>query len=170
MFALCPQDQAAAILARDANVLTTVVERCVRVKAAVVAADERESGLRKTLNLGHTFAHGIEHAAGYGTVPHGIAVAVGLELAARTSARQGMCDASWSERLRGLATALGLPEDLAALRERFSVPLAADALIEGMRHDKKGRSGEPRFVLFEGPEQVRWDVEVEPALIAELLA
>lgn len=169
LFELLEQNSA-AINARDASVLATIVKRCVRVKAAVVAQDERESGPRKQLNLGHTFAHGIEHAAGFGTIPHGIAVAVGLELATNASVKLGMCDPSWLERLRELAVSLNLPCDLASLRERFDLELSAHALREGMRHDKKGQSGDPRFVLIEGAESVRWDIELKSALLDELLA
>jgi 3-dehydroquinate synthetase len=64
------------IAERDPDVLAEVVERCVRLKAAIVERDPEEKGERRVLNLGHTFAHAIERAAGYGSVPHGIAVAV----------------------------------------------------------------------------------------------
>src|SRR5207237_6234882 len=73
------------ILARDPAVMTDVVELCVRTKAEIVARDPHEKGPRKLLNLGHTFGHAIEHAAGYGKVPHGVAVAVGGSLSVRAS-------------------------------------------------------------------------------------
>lgn len=155
--------------ARAPEVLVDVVARCVATKAAVVARDEREAGPRKALNLGHTFAHGIEHAAGYGTVPHGVAVAVGLRLAAEYARRCGAAeDATLPERVARLLSALGLPAELAALRARVALP--AEALLEGMRHDKKGAAGVPRLVLLERPGAPLLDVEAEPALLRELLA
>lgn len=161
----------AAVRDRDPETMISVVERCVRVKARVVAADEREGGPRKSLNLGHTFGHAIEHSAGYGTIPHGIAVATGLMLAAQASERASLLrDTTLSLRLRALLEKFDLPTDLTSLRNRYGVALSPESLIEGMRHDKKGEAGEPRFVLLESLGQPRWDDALEGALLSELLA
>jgi len=165
------EDEAERIAIRDPELLIDVVARCVRVKAGVVARDEREGGERKTLNLGHTFAHGIEHAAGYGTIPHGVAVAVGLGLALEAGARTGMLeDETLPLRVAALHERLGLPASLADLRERASLPFAAADLLAGMRHDKKGRGGTPTFVVPRGAERIEWDVEVPDDVLHTLLA
>lgn len=159
-------ENAGAIRARRVEALIPVVERCVRVKAAVVAADEREAGTRKTLNLGHTFAHAIEHAAGYGTVPHGLAVSVGLSLAVRASARLGLlADPELPERLARVQTRLGLPSELEHLPA-----LTPAALRAGLTHDKKGQdAGRPRLVLPRAAGDLVLDIPADDALLAELL-
>ncbi|MEQ1893595.1 MAG: 3-dehydroquinate synthase family protein, partial [Planctomycetota bacterium] len=138
-----------ALRARDGELLGEVVARCVTVKARIVSVDEDETqGVRKFLNLGHTFGHGIEQAAGPGTIPHGVAVAVGLVLALEASRRLGrLQDPALLERIPRLLTLLGLPASLAELRTRYRQALAPAALVAGMRHDKKGAAGTPRFVL-----------------------
>lgn len=157
--------------AGDPELLGEVVERCVRVKAAVVARDEREEDLRRALNLGHTFGHAIEREAGYGRVPHGVAVAAGLGLALAASARLGLlADAGLAGRVRDLSARLGLPEDLRALRRSTGLPLAPDRLIDAMALDKKGRGGAPRFVLPRALGDVALDAEVPAELLRELLA
>ena len=80
---------AALLVARDSRTLTRVVERCVQFKAKIVSADPLEGGSRKCLNLGHTYAHAIEHIAGFGVVPHGIAVAAGSPLVHSNSPKVG---------------------------------------------------------------------------------
>jgi len=159
-----------AILARDGSALAQIVERCVRVKAGVVAQDEHEGGIRKALNLGHTFAHAIEHAAGYGTIPHGVAVAVGLVLATRASATTGLCDATLEGQLTELMSHYSLPTTLDSLRTTYSTELSSPALREGMRHDKKGSSGDPQFVLLKAAEQIEIDVSLDSSLLDALLA
>jgi len=163
--------QASAVLARDTELLADVVLRCVRVKAGVVVQDERERHERKRLNLGHTFAHAIEHAAGYGRVPHGIAVGVGLVLALRASERTGLLrDRALLERVRRLLARLGLPAGMDALRERHGARLAPDELVRAMRSDKKGRAGRPAFVLVRGVGELDVDCELDERVLTELLA
>lgn len=160
------ETRADALLARDPDALADVVARCVRLKAAIVARDPREKNERKALNLGHTFAHGIEYAAGFGTIPHGVAVAVGVMLALRASAElRLLADATLVERVTRLHARLGLPRSLAELSLRHEVRLAADDLCLGMLHDKKGAAGEARLVLLESPG--RWRVDV-PASRSQL--
>ena len=126
---------------------TPCVESC-RAKAAVVAADEREGGVRALLNLGHTFAHGLEAACGYGDeLLHGEAVAVGMVLAFDLSVRLGLCPAADADRVRAHLAAVGLPVTLGGIKaERFAV----DTLLAAMGHDKKAQAGRPRFVLTRG--------------------
>jgi 3-dehydroquinate synthase len=117
------------------------VRRSCEIKAEVVSADERESGLRAILNYGHTFGHAIETVSGYGTVLHGEAVAMGMVLAAELSAQEGMLNPDAATRLTRLLTALGLPVGPPDL----SVP----AMLEAMAQDKKVQDGRLRLVLAE---------------------
>jgi 3-dehydroquinate synthetase len=142
-------EQAAPLLAlRESAATTGLVASCVRTKARIVAADPHERGPRRALNLGHTFAHAIEHAAGYGTIPHGIAVGVGVVLALEASSAWSVSsDPALTGRVVALLGALGLPSALAQLREQWNVRLAPDELWNGLAHDKKGAAGAPEFVL-----------------------
>ena len=85
VLALAPLEQA---VAEDLAALAAVIEDCARTKLAVVAADEHDTGVRASLNLGHTLAHALESATGYGTFRHGEAVALGLLAALRLSERE----------------------------------------------------------------------------------
>jgi 3-dehydroquinate synthase len=116
-----------------------IIESC-RIKAAIVAADERERGERALLNFGHTFGHAIEAGTGYGTWLHGEAVAAGMVLAARLSQRFAGLPAAEGDRLNALVARAGLPVLPPAL------PLAR--WLELMRRDKKGDQGTMRFVLL----------------------
>ena len=132
-------DRADALLARDPAVLTEVIARCVRAKAAVVAADELErTGSRAALNLGHTAGHAIERAADY-ALAHGEAVAVGLIFATNLAAALERIPPSAVTRADTLVRKLGLP---------VCVPpgLRADELLELMARDKKSE-GTLTFVL-----------------------
>jgi 3-dehydroquinate synthase len=160
----------AAITARDPDALAEVVERCVRLKAGIVERDPRERGERKKLNLGHTFAHAIERAAGYGAVPHGVAVAVGIALAFRTSRATGLLvDPGLPERTEKLLRALGMPHDLRSLRESSGSGLSTEALLAGMRHDKKGVAGSPRLVLPRAAGTIEVDVQIEARQLEAVL-
>ena len=144
-----------------------VVESC-RAKAAMVAADEREAGARALLNLGHTFAHALEAACGYGDeLLHGEAVALGLVLAFDLSVRLGLCPAADADRVRAHLGGVGLPTTLGAIR---SEGFAADALLGPMTRDKKAKAGRPRFVLTRGIGRAFADVEVDPAQLEALFA
>lgn len=159
------------IRARDPDVMTGIVARCVALKAAIVARDPMEKGERKQLNLGHTFSHAIEQAAGYGAVPHGVAVAVGLVLALRTSREVGLLsDAALPKRIQDLLQRLGLPRDLESLRATHAGVPDSPRIIAAMRHDKKGAAGQPRFVLPAAAGKLEVDVPVNEARIPGLLA
>ena len=97
------------LLDRDRVALSYVVRRCCELKAQVVAADERETGLRAILNFGHTFGHAIETGVGYGQWLHGEAVAAGMVMAAELSARAGTLCREDVDRIRTLVARAGLP-------------------------------------------------------------
>ena len=124
-----------------------VVTSCT-AKARIVAADERETGVRALLNLGHTFAHAFEAEIGYGAaLLHGEAVGAGLCLAFDLSTRLGLCAATDADRVRRHLAAAGLPTTIDDLPARA---WNAGRLIEHMAHDKKVRAGRVTFVLARG--------------------
>ncbi|TVP70056.1 MAG: 3-dehydroquinate synthase [Nitriliruptor sp.] len=125
----------------DSGLLRRLVERSVAAKAAVVAADERESGERAYLNLGHTFGHAVESLTGYDTVLHGEAVAIGTVAALRIGVAEGITDVEVAARGEALLTTIGLPTRPPAL-DRAAVWAA-------MARDKKASAGAVRFVLLE---------------------
>ena len=125
---------AAALLARDPDTLVDVVAACAAIKGAVVAADEREqTGLRATLNYGHTLAHALETAGRYDLL-HGEAVSVGLVFASELAGALGRLDAGTVVRTREMLIALGLP---VTAPEGVSAP----ELLTLMRRDKKAAGG-----------------------------
>jgi 3-dehydroquinate synthetase len=162
---------AARLVAGNAQALAPAVEACVRLKAEVVARDERESGPRKVLNLGHTFAHAIEHAAGYGRIPHGVAVAVGIALALETARALGRLeDPALPARLRDLLGALGLPASLSELRRESGVSLDPGELMRSMQMDKKSQQGALGLVLPRAVGRIDLDVRPPAGLVESLLA
>ncbi len=136
-----------ALLARERHALAHAVQRSCEIKAHVVAADEREAGLRAVLNFGHTFGHAIEAGMGYGTWLHGEGVAAGMVMAADLSRRLGLVDAAFVQRLRTLIERAGLPVQGPVLDTHDN----AGRYLELMRVDKKAEGGEIRFVLIEQP-------------------
>jgi len=129
-----------AINARNADVLTHIVQRCCRLKADVVEQDEREeTGLRSILNYGHTFCHAFEAATGYDQLLHGEGVAIGMLCASRLAERLGRVDAALTKRQHDLLSAFDLPTAVPAVDH--------DELIELMYRDKKVTHGRLRFVL-----------------------
>jgi len=167
--------RAADLVARDGHALGEVVTDAVSVKAAIVAEDPEEHGRRRVLNLGHTFGHALEHAAGYGLLPHGEAVAAGIGLALAASARVGLLeDTALPARFEALARALGLPTGLAdlATRHREALPpgaFSAEALWAGLAHDKKGAVGAPEFVLVRALGSLALGVPLTADTLAGLL-
>lgn len=147
-FAWC-EAHGAAVVAGDRAAQGEAVLRACAFKAGVVSADEREEkgeNGRALLNLGHTFAHALEAECGYGQILHGEAVALGLVLAFRLSARLGHCAQADTERVVAHLAAVGLPTRLFELERHFS----AGRLAEHMRRDKKMRDGRLAFVLLRG--------------------
>lgn len=134
------EDNMSRLLARDRAALAYAILRSCEHKAEVVAADERETGERALLNLGHTFGHAIESGLGYGVWLHGEAVAAGTVLAAELSARMGMLTESDVARVRRVFESARLP---------IRAPkLGVDRYLELMGHDKKVDAGRLRLVLL----------------------
>ncbi len=117
-----------------------LVRRAAAVKVAVVSADEREQGERITLNYGHTLAHALEAATGYGRLLHGEAVAIGMHAAAQIAERLGLFALADVERQRRLIAAYGLPTD-------FLATIDPDEIMTLMMRDKKVQRKRIRWVL-----------------------
>lgn len=134
------EQHAQRLLQRDDQPLRTAIQQSCQCKARVVAADEREtSGRRAILNYGHTFAHAIETTAGYGTLLHGEAVAIGMQMAARLAIGIGMADRTLLERQTALIQACQLPTHL---------PQAdSEQMLSVMKRDKKSAHGRLRLIL-----------------------
>jgi 3-dehydroquinate synthase len=142
------------------GLLERLLERSASAKARVVAADEREGGLRAILNYGHTLGHAVETLSGYGTYLHGEAVGLGMLAAGEISLAMGLWRPEDQQRQRAVIAAAGLPLAWPALD-----PLAVLACLQG---DKKVRSGRVRFVLPTaiGTVEIRDDVEPEIIVLA----
>ncbi len=129
------------LLARDTAALAYAIAQSCQIKAAVVAQDEREQGLRAILNFGHTFGHAIEAATAYEAYLHGEAVALGMLVAVDLSCRLGMTDATLKSRVHDLVARAGLPTE--------TPKIGAVRALELMQMDKKVLSGKLRLVLLE---------------------
>ena len=129
------------LLARDAEALAFAIHRSCRNKAEVVAADERETGVRATLNLGHSFGHAIETGLGYGNWLHGEAIAAGMVMAADLSRRLGWLTAAETTRIEKLIKCARLPV-------RAPGTLSTARFLELMAVDKKVLDGRLRLVLL----------------------
>ncbi len=148
------------VLARDPEALSHAVARSVEMKAEIVAEDEREQGRRALLNLGHTFAHALETETGHGTaLLHGEAVGVGMALAFRFSAAQGLVPGQDATRACHAIAAAGLPTTLS----KVGGPFDAVALAAHMAQDKKAEGGRLTFILARaiGEAFVARDVDAE---------
>ena len=157
------EDNLDKLLSRDRGALMYGVKRCCELKAGIVAADERETGVRALLNLGHTFGHAIEAGAGYGSWLHGEAIAAGIVMAAELSLRLNLIGKPEVARVRGLLGKAGLPTSGPAL--------APQRLMELMAGDKKAAQGKLRFVVLEalGRAALRGGVEddrIRQAIVA----
>ena len=129
-----------ALKQQQSDVLATAIQRCCQIKADIVAKDERESGVRALLNLGHTFGHAIEAEQGYGNWLHGEAVAAGIILACKTSEHELNFKVSETRRVIALFKAFGLP---------VCGPdnMGFDDYMRHMSHDKKVLDNKIRFIL-----------------------
>jgi 3-dehydroquinate synthase len=142
-----------------------------RAKAAIVAHDERETGDRALLNLGHTFGHALEAATGFSDrLFHGEGVAVGMALAAEFSASLGMIAQADADRVARHLAAVGLPTHLQDIAGFAQEGLAdADALLALMAQDKKVRRGRLTFILLQAVGRAVIARDVEPAAVREFL-
>lgn len=140
-------------------VLVELVQWNVEIKAAVVMADEKESGVRAHLNFGHTFAHAIESTTGYGVYHHGEAVALGMVAATKLAADLGRCEARLVQRLENLLQWIGLPVRASGLPP-------TEQLMEAMQMDKKVAGGKVRLILPDALGQVSIVSDVPAAALA----
>jgi 3-dehydroquinate synthase len=150
------------LLARERSALVYAVRRSCELKAAVVSEDERESGVRALLNLGHTFGHAIETATGFGPWLHGEAVAAGMVMAAGLSSRAGLLPARDAKRIEALIARAGLPTR--------GPKLAPERWRELIALDKKSAGGRVRFVLLEALGRARLEAGVDERLVDEAIA
>jgi 3-dehydroquinate synthase len=145
--------------------LTLLITRSVEIKSGIVSRDERESGLRKVLNFGHTIGHAIEAATDFGTL-HGQAVAIGLVAEARMAEKLGLAASGTASSIERICQAAGLPTSLPSV--------SVDTLIGFTRRDKKARAGRVEYAL---PKRIGemaggdrgWTVPVDDTIVREAL-
>jgi 3-dehydroquinate synthase len=150
------------LLALDPAAIAHAVHRSCELKADVVKRDERETGDRALLNLGHTFGHAIETATGYTQWLHGEAVATGMLMAADMSARMGMLAKTDVERVRTLLERIGLPVQ--------APRIGAQRAMEYMSIDKKVKAGRVRLILLEKLGAAKFTAEYPDDALASTLA
>jgi 3-dehydroquinate synthase len=156
-----PTSGLASLAAVGSPLLQEILERSAAAKAQVVAADEREGGLRAVLNYGHTLGHVVETLTGYTTFLHGEAVGLGMVMAGTIARRMNLWDADAERRQRALLTAAGLP--------LFVPPLDPEAVLHTLQSDKKVRQGLVRFVLPTAIGQVVIRDDVDEGTILETM-
>jgi len=129
-----------AIKMGDKEILSSMIQRCCQCKADIVTADERESGVRALLNLGHTFGHAIEAEQGYGVWLHGEGVATGMVLAAKLAVKRNLMQASELRRIEKLVSVFELPLEAPNT-------MTLDDFMKHMNRDKKNINGKLRFIV-----------------------
>ena len=129
---------AQAVLSRDSEALTDLINRSLHIKAAVVSEDEREAGRRAILNFGHTVGHAVESASDF-TLPHGECVAMGMVVETRIAETIGVAESGLTDQIVAGLQAFGLPTSIPELH--------ASQLLSIMKQDKKNRDGDIRFAL-----------------------
>ncbi|MDO9014701.1 MAG: 3-dehydroquinate synthase [Polynucleobacter sp.] len=153
---------AGALLACDTDAMAHAVLRSCEIKSAVVSADEREGGIRATLNFGHTFGHAIESGLGYGEWLHGEAVGCGMVMAADLSARLGQINKMDAERLKRIIASMHLP---------IAPPkLGSQRFMELMQVDKKTEAGKIRYITLGSIGAARIQQVPDTTVIETLLA
>lgn len=156
------EDNVEAIKSFDTTALQHTIHRCCQIKAEIVAQDEKESGIRALLNLGHTFGHAIEAEQGYGNWLHGEAVAAGIVLASKCAVMKNWLSTSELRRIE-------------ALLEVFQLPIAPPSsmhmqdFVKHMRHDKKVEAGQIRFVIPQGIGNAVVTKDISDDLLREVL-
>lgn len=149
------------ILQGDMESLQRVITRSCEIKAAIVAADERETGSRATLNFGHSIGHAIESATGYLRYLHGEAVSIGMVLEAKLSFLLGECEEAVWKRIENICDLVGLPTELS------DVPLSQ--VVELMERDKKNSFGKFSLIVVQKIGKVVCFTDVERAAIEKTL-
>jgi 3-dehydroquinate synthase len=145
----------------DTKVLEEIVVRSARIKASVVAVDEKEAGLRAILNYGHTIGHAVEIVSGF-QMKHGQAVAIGMVAEAKISHKMGILDSSAVARLEKIVKDAGLPAQVPQYNRK--------KILQAMGHDKKVRQGRVTFVLLKSIGEAFITDEVDTDLIEEVLS
>jgi 3-dehydroquinate synthase len=145
----------------DPAVLEKIVVLSAGIKAAVVAKDEKEAGLRAILNYGHTVGHAVEALSGF-RLKHGQAVAIGMVAEARIASLMGKLARNDAARLEKIIQESGLPTQIPALDKK--------KLLQAMGHDKKVKKGRLTFVLLKSIGEACITTDVDPALVQEVLA
>ena len=151
----------------ESDRMLSVIVQSIEIKADIVSRDEREDGLRKTLNFGHTIGHAVELVSGFSLL-HGEAVAIGMALEGRLAERIGVAQAGTAEAIIEALRTAGLPTDLPR-------PFEKGAVLEAMRSDKKARSGKTMFALplrigaMAGAD-TGWTISVSDDQLREVLA
>jgi 3-dehydroquinate synthase len=145
--------------------LAAIIERSVQIKASIVVRDEREAGLRKALNFGHTIAHAIEAATGYRML-HGDAVAIGMVVEARIAEREGIAERGIANEIARVCETAGLPTTLPSID--------VESLIQFTHADKKARGGKVEYALPKrigemAGEDSDWGIPVDDAVVGEAL-
>ena len=166
-FAWC-EANGAAVVGGERRAQAEAILRACAFKAQVVGDDEREekpSGGRALLNLGHTFGHALEAEIGFGNILHGEGVATGIGLAFRLSANLGLCPPDDAARVIAHFSDIGLPAELHMLNRRLS----AERLVGHMRKDKKVRDGHLSFVMTRGIGRAFTTSEVASEAVIDLL-
>lgn len=152
-----------ALNQRDKAALSYAIHRSCSIKADIVGQDETETGVRATLNLGHTFGHAIEAAQGYGAWLHGEAVGAGMVMAVDLSCRLGWLPAEVLDRAKALIAAANLPV-------KAPSTMTVDDFIEAMSIDKKNINGKIRLVLLDALGSALMTDEVDPQLVRQVIA
>ncbi len=150
-----------ALLEGDATALREAIAQSCRMKAEIVAADEREADKRALLNFGHTFAHALEAETGMGsTLLHGEAVAIGMVMACRLSTAMGLMDDTLGDELAAHFTQLGMPSSVGAVAHAWNAERIAAHFVS----DKKAEQGTLTFVVLDALGKARVAKAVDPAL------
>ncbi len=158
------EDNGNSVLSLDKSAVSYAIEHSCKAKAAIVEADERESGKRALLNLGHTFGHALEAAAGYdGSLLHGEAVAIGTVMAFDLSAAMGLSSREDAARVRKHFKNVGLPVHAGGINA------TPDGLIETMRKDKKTLDNNMIFILVNAIGEAFISKEVDVSMVYDVL-
>jgi 3-dehydroquinate synthase len=152
---------------RESDSMLSLIVPSIEIKADIVSRDEREEGLRKVLNFGHTIGHAVELISGYSLL-HGEAVAIGMALESELAEKIGVAQTGTAATVKRVVQSVGLPAAIPA-------GIDGNAVIEAMRSDKKGRSGSIRFALplrigAMAGEDTGWTVSVGDDQLREVLA
>lgn len=150
------------LIARDPEILNQAIQRSCENKAEIVAADEKERGVRALLNLGHTFGHAIENGMGYGVWLHGEAVAAGIVMAAELSLRMKLINDADVERIRNLFLQAKLPV--------IAPNMPPEKYLELMALDKKVESGKTRFILLNRIGEAVMRADISSSVLKETIS